>query len=59
MCEHRPAAMKHDGIEMCLEDRAEAANTAAGGLVLAEDSLADLHRLADETGVPFPARGAR
>jgi LDH2 family malate/lactate/ureidoglycolate dehydrogenase len=36
-----------------VEDRAEAANVAAGGVVLAEDSLADLHRLAAETGVPF------
>jgi LDH2 family malate/lactate/ureidoglycolate dehydrogenase len=36
-----------------VEDRAEAANLAAGGVVLAEQSLADLTRLAAETGVPF------
>jgi LDH2 family malate/lactate/ureidoglycolate dehydrogenase len=38
-----------------VEDRAEAANLAAGGVVLAEQSLADLTRLAAETGVPFGA----
>jgi LDH2 family malate/lactate/ureidoglycolate dehydrogenase len=38
-----------------VEDRAEAATRAAGGVVLAEQSLADLHRLADECAVPFPA----
>jgi LDH2 family malate/lactate/ureidoglycolate dehydrogenase len=38
-----------------VEDRAEAAALAAGGIALAQDSLADLRRLADETGVPFPA----
>jgi LDH2 family malate/lactate/ureidoglycolate dehydrogenase len=37
-----------------LEDRAEAANLAAGGVVLAAESGADLRRLAAETGVPFP-----
>jgi LDH2 family malate/lactate/ureidoglycolate dehydrogenase len=42
-----------------VEDRAEAANRAAGGVVLAEQSLADLHRLADETGVPFPTGRTR
>jgi LDH2 family malate/lactate/ureidoglycolate dehydrogenase len=42
-----------------VEDRAEAANVAAGGVVLADQSLADLHRLADETGVPFPVEGDR
>jgi LDH2 family malate/lactate/ureidoglycolate dehydrogenase len=36
-----------------VEDRAEAANVAAGGIALAEQSLADLARLAAETGVPF------
>jgi LDH2 family malate/lactate/ureidoglycolate dehydrogenase len=36
-----------------VEDRAEAANLAAGGLLLAADSLADLHRLGAETGVPL------
>ncbi len=41
-----------------VEDRAEAANLAAGGVVLAPESLADLRRLADETGVPFPAEQA-
>jgi LDH2 family malate/lactate/ureidoglycolate dehydrogenase len=42
-----------------VEDRAEAVNTAAGGVVLAEQSLADLQQLADVTGVPFPTGGAR
>jgi LDH2 family malate/lactate/ureidoglycolate dehydrogenase len=37
-----------------LEDRAEAANLAAGGVELAAQSLADLHVLAVQTGVPFP-----
>jgi LDH2 family malate/lactate/ureidoglycolate dehydrogenase len=37
-----------------VEDRAEAAAVAAGGIALAQDSLADLHRLAAETGVPLP-----
>ena len=37
-----------------VEDRAEAANVAAGGVVLAEESVADLRTLATETGVPFP-----
>ncbi|MGR6965192.1 Ldh family oxidoreductase [Geodermatophilus sp. URMC 61] len=41
-----------------VEDRAEAANLAAGGVVLARDALAELHRLGAETGVPFPP-GAR
>ena len=36
-----------------VEDRAEAANLAAGGVVLAADALADLRRLGAETGVPF------
>jgi LDH2 family malate/lactate/ureidoglycolate dehydrogenase len=36
-----------------LEDRAEADTVAAGGVLLAPDSLADLRRLAAETGVPF------
>ena len=38
-----------------VEDRAEAATLAAGGIVLADQSLGDLRRLATETGVPFPA----
>lgn len=38
-----------------VEDRAEAAATAAGGVELAAQSLADLARLAAETGVPLPA----
>jgi len=37
-----------------LEDRAEAANLAAGGVVLAEQSLTDLRALGAEAGVPFP-----
>ena len=37
-----------------VEDRAEAANLAAGGVLLAEQSLTDLHELAAEAGVPFP-----
>jgi LDH2 family malate/lactate/ureidoglycolate dehydrogenase len=37
-----------------VEDRAEAAMLAAGGVQLAEQSLTDLSRLADETGVRFP-----
>ena len=36
-----------------VEDRAEAANLAAGGVTLAGESLADLRRLSGETGVPF------
>jgi LDH2 family malate/lactate/ureidoglycolate dehydrogenase len=36
-----------------LEDRAEADTLAAGGVLLAPESLADLRRLAAETGVPF------
>ncbi|UOY01978.1 Ldh family oxidoreductase [Blastococcus sp. PRF04-17] len=36
-----------------VEDRAEAANLAAGGVTLAAESLAELRRLGDETGVPF------
>jgi LDH2 family malate/lactate/ureidoglycolate dehydrogenase len=39
-----------------VEDRAEAANLAAGGVVLARDALAELQRLAAATGVPFPGR---
>jgi len=42
-----------------VEDRAEAANLAAGGVVLAEQSIADLRTLAAETGVPFPGEKAR
>ena len=42
-----------------VEDRAEAANVAAGGVVLAEQSLTDLRELAAQTGVPFPAEEAR
>jgi LDH2 family malate/lactate/ureidoglycolate dehydrogenase len=42
-----------------VEDRAEAANIAAGGVVLAEQSLSDLHELSAQTGVPFPAGEAR
>jgi LDH2 family malate/lactate/ureidoglycolate dehydrogenase len=42
-----------------LEDRAEAANLAAGGVVLAEQSLSDLQALGAETGVPFPEGDAR
>ena len=42
-----------------VEDRAEAANLAAGGVVLAEQSLADLRALGAETGVPFPAEATR
>ena len=42
-----------------VEDRAEAANLAAGGVVLAEQSLADLRELGAEAGVPFPAEGGR
>jgi LDH2 family malate/lactate/ureidoglycolate dehydrogenase len=38
-----------------VEDRAEAANLAAGGVVLAAESVAELHRLGEETGVPFGA----
>ncbi|MGY1681847.1 Ldh family oxidoreductase [Geodermatophilus sp. SYSU D01176] len=37
-----------------VEDRAEAANLAAGGVVLAREALAELQRLAAGTGVPFP-----
>ena len=37
-----------------VEDRAEAATLAAGGIVLAEQSLADLHALATSCGVAFP-----
>jgi len=41
-----------------LEDRAEATNLAAGGVVLADRSLADLRALGDEVGVPFPEETA-
>ena len=41
-----------------VEDRAEAANRAAGGVVLAAQSLADLRTLTEETGVPLPAEAA-
>ena len=37
-----------------VEDRAEAATLAAGGVVLARDALAELRRLAAETGARFP-----
>ncbi|RBY88052.1 Ldh family oxidoreductase [Blastococcus sp. TBT05-19] len=40
-----------------VEDRAEAAALAAGGIELAEGSLAELRELADSTGVPFEALG--
>ena len=36
-----------------VEDRAEAANVATGGVTLAADSLADLRRLGADTGVDF------
>jgi LDH2 family malate/lactate/ureidoglycolate dehydrogenase len=42
-----------------VEDRTEAANLAAGGVVLAAQSLADLRALGAEAGVPFPAEAAR
>jgi LDH2 family malate/lactate/ureidoglycolate dehydrogenase len=42
-----------------VEDRAEAANLAAGGVVLAEQSLADLRALGADAGVPFPAGEGR
>jgi len=42
-----------------VEDRAEAANLAAGGVVLADRSLADLRTLADEARVPFPTEVSR
>src|SRR3954464_12624054 len=42
-----------------VEDRAEAANLAAGGVVLAEQSLTDLRALGAEAGVPFPTGGTR
>jgi hypothetical protein len=42
-----------------VEDRAAAANLAAGGVVLAEQSLSELRELAAGTGVPFPAGGSR
>jgi LDH2 family malate/lactate/ureidoglycolate dehydrogenase len=41
-----------------VEDRAEAANLAAGGVLLAEQSLTDLRELATATGVPFPEEAA-
>jgi LDH2 family malate/lactate/ureidoglycolate dehydrogenase len=37
-----------------VEDRAEAANRSAGGVVLAAESLTDLRGLGEQTGVPFP-----
>ncbi|WNV74047.1 Ldh family oxidoreductase [Geodermatophilus sp. DSM 44513] len=37
-----------------VEDRAEAAALAAGGVVLARDALAELRRLGEQTGIPFP-----
>ncbi|MCZ2860076.1 Ldh family oxidoreductase [Blastococcus sp. VKM Ac-2987] len=42
-----------------VEDRAEAVNLAAGGVLLAEQSLADLRALAADVGVPFPAEEVR
>jgi LDH2 family malate/lactate/ureidoglycolate dehydrogenase len=42
-----------------VEDRAAEANLAAGGVVLAEQSLGDLCTLGVETGVPFPAEVRR
>src|SRR3712207_1230223 len=42
-----------------VEDRAEAANLAAGGVVLAEQSLADLRELAAQAGVSFPLENSR
>jgi LDH2 family malate/lactate/ureidoglycolate dehydrogenase len=42
-----------------VEDRAEAANVAAGGVTLAADSLADLRRLGAETGVAFDSGNPR
>ncbi len=42
-----------------VEDRAEAANRAAGGVVLAEQSLADVRALAAGTGIPFPGEEKR
>jgi LDH2 family malate/lactate/ureidoglycolate dehydrogenase len=42
-----------------VEDRAEAANLAAGGVVLAGQALADLRALGAGTGVPFPGEDAR
>ncbi len=42
-----------------VEDRAEAANLAAGGVVLAEQSLIDLRTLGAEARVPFPAGEGR
>ena len=42
-----------------VEDRAEAANLAAGGVLLAGQSLSDLRALGTGTGVPFPEGGAR
>src|SRR3954464_6849486 len=41
-----------------VEDRAEAANLAEGGVLLPEESVADLRTLSTETGVPFPERDA-
>jgi LDH2 family malate/lactate/ureidoglycolate dehydrogenase len=41
-----------------VEDRAEAAHRAAGGVVLARGALTELRLLGERTGVPFPA-GAR
>jgi LDH2 family malate/lactate/ureidoglycolate dehydrogenase len=42
-----------------VEDRAAAASLAAGGVVLAEQSLTDLREVAASTGVPFPTAGVR
>ncbi|CCG04237.1 Ldh family oxidoreductase [Blastococcus saxobsidens] len=42
-----------------VEDRAETANLAAGGVQLADRSVTELCVLAEETGVPFPAGGSR
>jgi len=42
-----------------VEDRAEAANVATGGVTLAADSLADLRRLGADTGVDFDSGNPR
>jgi LDH2 family malate/lactate/ureidoglycolate dehydrogenase len=41
-----------------VEDRAEAAHLATGGVTLAEQSLEDLRALGAEVGVPFPEKAA-
>jgi LDH2 family malate/lactate/ureidoglycolate dehydrogenase len=42
-----------------VEDRVEAGNLAAGGVVLATESVAELRRLGAETGVAFDGRSPR